>query len=247
MLEEKKEFTVTTRGFEGPLDLLLQLIEKRKLHINDISLAQITDDYLAHIEGLESFPLKEAAHFILIASTLVLIKSRSLLPNLTLTEEEEGDIRDLERRLKEYQRIKELSVRVQEQFNTTPIFIPAHIISRTPPVFSPTKKITLAAMHEYIRHILSYLPTKEIIPQAFVKKMVSVEETIATLLERVKRDMKVRFGDFSQIQVADKINVIVSFLAVLELVKRGSVLVSQHTQFGDIHIEQNTISNSPNS
>src|SRR3989344_1126361 len=111
----QSDYHIKTEAFQGPLDLLLQLIEKRKLHINDISLAHITDDYLAHIAGLETFPLKEAAHFILVASTLVLIKSRSLLPSLSLTDEEEGDIKDLERRLKEYKRIKELSLHIEKQ------------------------------------------------------------------------------------------------------------------------------------
>lgn len=227
---------MTTRVFEGPLDLLLQLIEKRKLHINDISLAEITDDYLAHVKELEAFPLKEAAHFILIASTLVLIKSRSLLPSLVLTEEEEGDIQDLERRLKEYKRIKELSLHIETQFDAHPMFIPPHTSNITP-VFSPTKKVSIESMHECIKRVLSYLPTKEMIPQAFIKKFVSLEETITLLMERITKDLKIRFGDFSRIQTSDKIQVIVSFLAVLELVKRGSVLVSQHNHFEDIHIE----------
>lgn len=229
-------YTIKTKNFEGPFDLLLQLIEKRKLHISDISLAHITDDYIAHIKELDSFPLGEAAHFILIASTLVLIKSRSLLPTLALTPEEEGDIRELERRLIEYKRIKELSAHIEKQFNIRPIFIPAHT-SRITPVFSPTKKITISAMYEYIKHVLSLLPTKEMIPQAFVKKVASLEDTIMLLMERIKKDMKIRLGDFNKTGAAGKIHIIVSFLAVLELVKRGAVLVSQHTQFGDIHIE----------
>ena len=75
------------------------------------------------------------------------------------------------------------------------------------------------------------------IPQAFIKKVVSLEETITLLMERITKDLQIRFGDFSRIQTSDKIQVIVSFLAVLELVKRGSVLVSQHNHFEDIHIE----------
>ena len=75
--------------FEGPLDLLLDLIEQRKLLINDISLAKVTDDYLAHIKEQGNFSLPGAAHFILVASTLLLIRSRSLLPSLALAEEEE--------------------------------------------------------------------------------------------------------------------------------------------------------------
>ena len=96
------EYQVKTHIFEGPLDTLLSLIEKRKLFINDISLSKVADDYIAYIKSLENFPIADSAHFILIASTLVLIKSKSLLPNLTLSEEEEHSIEDLEARLREY-------------------------------------------------------------------------------------------------------------------------------------------------
>ena len=81
-------FKVKTSSFEGPLDLLLDLIEKRKLFINDVSLAKVTDDFIAHIKQFDDLPMAESAHFILIASTLLLIKSKSLLQELNLTEEE---------------------------------------------------------------------------------------------------------------------------------------------------------------
>src|SRR3989338_5154060 len=110
------EYQVKTHIFEGPLDTLLSLIEKRKLFINDISLAQVADDYIAYIKSLGDFPIADSAHFILIASTLVLIKSKSLLPNLALSEEEEHSIDDLEARLREYQKYKALSRHLRERF-----------------------------------------------------------------------------------------------------------------------------------
>ncbi len=93
-----EEYLVKTHIFEGPLDTLLSLIEKRKLFINDISLAQVADDYIAYIKSLNEFPIADSSHFILIASTLVLIKSKSLLPDLNLTTEEQESIDDLEDR-----------------------------------------------------------------------------------------------------------------------------------------------------
>src|ERR1035437_2753511 len=110
-------FTIKTQSFEGPLDLLLDLIEKRKLFINDISLAQVTDDFISHIKQGTGVSMGESAHFILVASTLLLIKSKSLLPDLNLTDEEQGDISDLERRLKMYKCIKEASVHVRRLFD----------------------------------------------------------------------------------------------------------------------------------
>jgi len=84
-------FTIKTESFEGPLDLLLDLIEKRKLYISDISLAKVTDDFIEHIKNIGGIEIGESAHFILVASTLLLIKSKSLLPELALTEEEQFD------------------------------------------------------------------------------------------------------------------------------------------------------------
>src|SRR6185312_11866917 len=98
--------TVKTPVYEGPLHLLLELIEKRKLLINDISLAAVTDEYIARIKGTQ-MPVGETAEFIALAATLLLIKSRSLLPSLTLSDEESHDIKELEYRLALYQLIKE--------------------------------------------------------------------------------------------------------------------------------------------
>ena len=103
---ETTSYKVKTEKFEGPLDLLLNLIEKRKLLINEISLAKISDDYIQFIKDSGNFPMGESANFILIASTLLLIKSRSLLPSLSLSQEEENSIEELEHRLKIYKEIK---------------------------------------------------------------------------------------------------------------------------------------------
>src|SRR3989344_4122925 len=102
-------FTVKQEHFEGPLELLLDLIEKRKLFVSDVSLAKVADDYISYVKNLSEFPVADSAHFVLIASTLLLIKSKSLLPNLDLTTEEQVSIEDLEHRLRLYERMRKLS------------------------------------------------------------------------------------------------------------------------------------------
>jgi segregation and condensation protein A len=87
--------TVKTAVYEGPLDLLLELIEKRKLLINDISLASVTDEYISRVNSMESLPVGETAEFVALAATLLLIKSRSLLPTLILNDDESRDIKEL--------------------------------------------------------------------------------------------------------------------------------------------------------
>lgn len=229
-------FTVKTLSFEGPLDLLLDLIEKRKLFISDISLAKVTDDFIAHVKQFEHMPMGESAHFILIASTLLLIKSKSLLPDLNLTEEEQGDIHDLETRLKIYQRIKDASKNVQALFGAEMIF--GQSASRSiQPVFAPAPEFTLEKALYSLKDLINRLPKKETLPQHVVKKVVSLEDMIGNLTKRITTQLKMSFKSFTSEHKGERVNVIVSFLAMLELVKEGVLMVSQESQFGDIQME----------
>jgi len=233
-------YNVKTHIFEGPLDTLLSLIEKRKLFINDISLAQVADDYIAYIKSLENFPIADSAHFILVASTLVLIKSKSLLPNLSLTEEEQHNIEDLEARLREYQKYKALSVHLKERFgiHTEYLRLPSKdkVI-----VFTPDKQTNVARIREIISSVIAQIPKKEFVPKAVVQKVISLEEMIENLTKRITGSLKMSFKDFSGIGKEDKVTVIVSFLAMLELVKQGIIQVRQDKDFQDIHMETDVV------
>ncbi len=236
------QFTIKQESFEGPLDLLLHLIEKRKLHISDVSLAKVADDYIAHINSTEKMPVAESAHFILIASTLTLIKSKSLLPMLDLTEEEQSDIDDLERRLKEYQRFKELSVGLANIFGKNPMFCSEKQV-HIDPVFSPEENTTTTTLREAIGSVLASLPKPEKMAKTVVQKVISLEEMIDNLTNRVMSSLKMSFSEFSGkkngkvLSKEEKVNVVVGFLAMLELVKEGIVSVTQQKEFDDIEIE----------
>ncbi len=233
-------FKIKTEVFEGPLDLLLSLVEKRKLFINDIALSKVTDDYIHHIEKFEALPMGESAQFILVASTLLLIKSRSLLPSLALTEEEEEGIHDLETRLKIYKRIKDASQHVKELFGDEIIFQPSQD-RPTKPIFSPHESMKLLSIADAIKRIIQSLPKKENIPKAVVRKVVSLEEMIDSLTKRITAGLRMSFKDFSNQHKHERVNVIVSFLAMLELVKQGVIHVSQNDNFGDIHMETKNV------
>ncbi|MDB5258860.1 MAG: scpA [Candidatus Taylorbacteria bacterium] len=233
-------FTIKTQVFEGPLDLLLSLIEKRKLFINDIALSKVADDYIEHIKQLGHFPIEDSVNFILIASTLLLIKSKSLLPALTLTEEEQEGVQDLEMRLKIYKRLKDASVNVKNLFGEQVIFMPSQ--SRpAQTVFSPHPSMTLPAMVHAIREAIHNLPKKEHIPKAVVRKVLSLEEVIVSLTQRVTAGLRMSFREFTKAHKEERVNVIVSFLAMLELVKQGVIDVNQSDTFGDIHMETGEI------
>ena len=232
-------FTIKTSSFEGPLDLLLSLIEKRKLFINDVSLSQVTDDFIKHIQNFEKLPMGESAQFILIASTLLLIKSKSLLPTLQLTEEEEEGIHDLETRLKIYKRIKEASENVKNLFGEHIIFKQSKE-KPVEPVFLPHEGMNLLSLVQAIKDIIKSLPKKEIMPKAVVRKVVSLEEMIDNLTKHITAGLKMKFSDFAKGQ-KERVNVIVSFLAMLELVKQGIIYVNQEQDRGDIHMETKDI------
>lgn len=231
-------FKVQTPVFEGPLDLLLSLIEKRKLFINDISLAKVADDFIEHVKTFEHYPISDSAHFILVASTLLLLKSKSLLPNLELSEEETQSIEDLERRLKVYQEIKRLSLGIKEKFGRELLFAPEP--RPREPIFSPDQTLTVANLLAGIRDVLNSLPKQESLPKAVVAKVISLEEMIDNLTERVNNSLRMSFKEFNR-GSANRTHVIVSFLAMLEMVRQGIIRVTQEKLTDDIMMETDKV------
>lgn len=229
-------FTVKTTSFEGPLDLLLDLIEKRKLFINDVSLAKVTDDFISHVKQFDNIPMGESAHFILVASTLLLIKSKSLLPDLSLTEDEKGDIMSLEVRLKIYKRIKDASLGVGKLFGDKIIFPQSHAAPIVP-VFVTSPEYNIEKVRNTLLDLINRLPKKEKLPKVVVQKVISLEEMIGTLTSRITSHLRMSFKEFTKEHKENRVNVIISFLAMLELVKQGIVHVSQESTFSDIHME----------
>ena len=234
-------FTIKTQSFEGPLELLLELIEKRKLFINDISLAKVTDDFIEHVRKYENIPMGESAHFILIASTLLLIKSKSLLPELNLTEEEQGDIKDLETRLKIYKSIKEASIGIGKLFGQSIIFEQSQM-RKIDPVFTPDPQFTLNKALQLLKDIINHLPKNDKIPSKTIQKDMSLEEMINTLSNRITSHIRMSFKEFTKENRENRVHVIVSFLAMLELVKNGILHVQQESTFGDIQMETKEVS-----
>jgi len=230
-------YIAKTATFEGPLQLLLELVSDRKLFINEVSLAQVTDDFIAYIEKRQNFPLSESAEFILIASTLMLIKSRSLLPNLPLTMEEEKSIHELENRLTIYAKIRELTQSLKLLFGRRIIFEKKpRKIERV--VFAPDGKISKEELLAALERVIAALPKKEILPKVVVRKVISIEQMIEKLVERISRVSTLNFKEFHRSK--NKVSIIVGFLAVLELAKRGVIQVTQEGR-GDIKIENKTV------
>jgi segregation and condensation protein A len=229
-------YKVKAGQFEGPLEVLLGLIEKRKLFINEISLAEITDDYIRYIQNIENKKIEHYAGFIAVAATLILIKSRSLLPNLTLTVEEETQIDDLEARLRLYKVIQDVGQDIQKIYGKQIIFPKLQKKNETR-VFSPDKQITKDLMRELGMSVISAIPEVEIV------KVKSLKEMIDDLTDRVMKTFeKTNFKDLFKNQTfaskkEERVTVIVSFLAVLELVRSGIMEAFQDDD-GEINIEK---------
>src|SRR3989338_5233316 len=146
-------FAVKQERFEGSLDLLLTLIERRQLHIGDIALSKVTDDFLNYAKRFTDFPIAESAQFAYVASTLLLIKSKALLPQLSLSPEEEEGIEDLQNRLKLLQRFRELSRHVKSRFGEAPMHLPLE--REVVPVFAPPAGMSSFLLLQAVRAVLA--------------------------------------------------------------------------------------------
>src|SRR3989339_1112672 len=236
---ETESYTVKTTGFEGPFGLLLELVEKRKLFINDVSLATVTEDYLNYMNKLGGLNPAEIASFVLVASTLILIKSKSLLPNLSLTLEEEGDIKNLEERLRLYQLFTKLGGNIKNNFGKNIIFAPLERKNDVL-VFLSDEQITKDSMMAFAKGALGGMPKKIFLPEVEVRKVISIEEMIGNLTERIQNSIKMSFKDFAGKAKTreEKVFAIVGFLAILELVRNGILQAVQEGHFEDIIISK---------
>ncbi|MCX6787509.1 MAG: ScpA family protein [Candidatus Kaiserbacteria bacterium] len=229
----KTNFRIQTEAYQGPFELLLDLIEVRKLLVNDLALASITEDFIQHVRAQTEFPVEETANFIQIAATLLLIKSKSLIPDLTLSEEENTDVEDLKRRLAAYEKVREASRALARIFGKT-MMLPAGERS-SEPSFAPSRDLSAQALSEALARVLSAREAVEELPEARVKPLVTIEEMMDRLAKRVQSALTLSFKDFAG-SSKEKVEVIVSFLALLELVKQGAVAAEQYDTYGDIRI-----------
>lgn len=241
--QNENSYIVRTAVFEGPLALLVSLIESRKLFINEISLAEVTADYVEHVRQLQKIEVVEVSSFISVAATLLLIKSRSLIPNIALTPDEEEAVENLENRLLLYQIIDTGAKKLKNVFGKNQLFKSGHIREDSP-LYVPSRLVTTENLKKALVDILSRTPKESTpLPQIAIQKVVSLEEMIDSLSLRVERALSTSFktlvsesGLSNQKEV--KVYAIVSFLAILELVRGGLIDAMQEASFDDIHLEK---------
>ena len=233
MKREKKEYVVSLEQFEGPLDLLHQLIEKRKMQINTVSLAKITADYMAHIQKTSDVSAEDVAKFVYIASILILIKSKSLLPILEYTNEEAVDVAELEDRMKLFDYIRARAVPKLNHWKKAsyPTQVPKQV-SRV--VFNPDNSCTLDGLRHNAGVVVFGLSFLKERPRRSVEKTIRIEEVLERVLSAVAGRVSLSFREMSL--KAGKKEKIVSFLAILELMRKNLLMATQGSHFDDIVI-----------
>jgi segregation and condensation protein A len=227
-------YTVNIEHFEGPLDLLLQLVERNELEISNISLAGVADQFIKYMEE-QTVPPEEMADFLVVASKLVYLKSKLLMPDFEDQEMEEG--LDLEAQLRQYQMFVEAARALNDIWNTAYRSYPRKLVTvkQRQIAFSPPKGVDVTIMLEVMRRVISRIEPIIRLPKVAVERAVSLQEKIQDLYGRIRKHAKVSFKQFIH-GAKHKQEAIVGFLALLELIKQRFIQVEQQSVFNDIDI-----------
>lgn len=232
-----KNYNVKLENFEGPLDLLMSLIDESKLDISEISLAKITDQYLNYIKNNESLGIAEIADFLLIASKLIYIKSKLLLPDLINSQDEE-DSKELERQLKiykEYYEAKKLIGKMILKKNFS--YSRTTKLVKIKKEFIPPEKLEIEELEKRFEKLISFIKPIIKIPAKTINRTINIKEKIDSIYEKINKLSFMRFSECLK-DKKDKIEIIVSFLAMLELIKQRTILVEQNNLFDEITINK---------
>jgi len=228
-------FEIKLEQFSGPLQLLLDLIEGEKLSITEVSLARVTEGFLKHVDA-QDVPPEELADFLIVATKLLLIKSRAILPQLQLEEEEDGS--RLADQLRMYKQFVDASRTIESMYLSGNVMFPRE---RTILVkargFVPPVSVTPTVLSEAFRSLLKRLEPFFALRRASLERVVSVQERMTELRDAIVERSRMMFRDMVG-GATSKVDVVVSFLALLELMKQRIVKAAQGDAFQDIVISK---------
>ena len=230
------DYTVETRVYEGPLDLLLQLIERAELDITEVSLAQLTDQYLEHLNSITEVSTEEVSAFLVIAAKLIQIKSEVLLPRHSEKEVEEDVGQELVRQLKLYKRFKEISKILRDYEESG-----SRTYLRVAPTPNIESKIDVSGINLDDLLVAAQTVLLKSKPDAQLDDVITISRiTIRQKINLIAQFLKYsEQGTFQQLLSKEPTHeeIVVTFLAMLELVKRHLVQVWQESLFGGIEIK----------
>src|SRR3990172_11736852 len=232
-------YSVKTQAFEGPLDLLLHLIKKNEIDIYDIPIADITRQYLEYLEIMKTLNLDVAGEFLVVAATLLHIKSRMLLPVPEEPEQDEEDPRaDLVRQLLEYQNIKEAAFSLDKrEILERDVFVrkafPEELEAEGQQQDVNLEGLTLFELIEAFKKVIAELP-EETVHEVFSER-ISIGDKISFILEALESEDNISFYDLLK-GGRDRPEIVVTFLAILELIKLKMIKVHQVASRGPIWV-----------
>ena len=228
---------VKLQQFEGPLDLLLRLIEQRQLDITQIALAEVTEQFLHYIKGLEISDPTTLADYLAIAAKLLVIKSRAILPTLEIEPEEEEAGVDLESKLILYKQFKEVAKFLKRLDNRRRQSWTKLVSFSEKVSFFPDPEITTKELHKAILHVLMDLRELDNLPKAKIKEAISIQEKINHLQNILALQIETKLSDLIK-HAKNKDEVIITFLALLELIKQKIFTAEQETLFAEVVIKK---------
>ena len=223
--------------FEGPLDLLLSLIEQRQLDITTIALAEVTEQFLQYIKDLKHIDPTVLADYLSIAAKLLVIKSKAILPTLELDVEEEDAGFDLEAKLLLYKQFKEVARYLKTLDNKRKQSFSRSATFEQKISFYPDPNITAKELHTAILGVLSGLKELDALPKAKLKEAISIQEKIDHLRNHLGGRLETKLSDLLK-GAKNKDEIIITFLALLELIKQKIFVANQEALFADVVIRK---------
>ncbi len=232
-----KDFIYKLEKFEGPLDLLLQLIESAELDITEVSLAQVADQFIRYLGNVEQINPQELADFLVVAAKLLLIKSKMLLP-IYHDQEDEDAARDLEAQLKIYREYYQAAQTVQSMIGEKKFFYAREKLPFSfEKIFNPPLGLTGDKMKLIFVQILKEIEPVVKMPEKTLKKVISLQDKISEIKNKILNKIELSFQDLIS-DSKSRTEIIVTFLGILELVKQRLVIVKQDENFSEIVVKK---------
>jgi segregation and condensation protein A len=238
-----EQLSVKIENFEGPLDLLMHLIDKNKMDILDIQISVITDQYLEYLKKMQEMNLEVTSEFIVMASKLIYLKSKSLLPKDNIEGNQEDDEFDLVALLVEYKRYKECTFSFRDRLDT----YHKRLFKFPSKLDLPKNSLTKEYSKDLIPQIYSDFLNKENIKRNLqadnikrlaISEKYTVQSKIREIIRCLLKKPKFIFNKLFSTKKQEKSEVVTAFLSLLELSKMSRIKVTQDTLFGDISVEK---------
>lgn len=229
-------YKIELEQFSGPLDLLLQLIEAEKLDISEVSLAKVTDQYLLYLDARPDLAAGDLADFLTVATKLLVIKSKTLLPEMA--DDEEDSAEQLEAQLKMYKEYLEAAKKIEAVLSENKYsFTRERLPIDFRPKFSPPKLLTVAMLEKIFSEIIARIDYVAKLPEKIMAKVVSLKEMVSGIREALGRAQKMNFREMIK-EAKSRQDVVVCFMALLELIRNGEAAVNQQGIFDEIEVEK---------